>query len=173
MTTPTAAGKRRGRCASWSKAMRFCLPPDHRHALERGPFRSTSTQKKWPQLLASPARVALLRIRKTRPDHRVQIRTTSRKTRIYAKYILKNHPDARSHPVPERWTSPRLCHRLKAGLGDKAATDDRRRNLLYGFGRPTIRFANRQIENRLAPILLYVRLNAEIRGRPSKRRSVG
>ena len=51
--------------------------------------------------------------------------------RIYGQYILKNHPNAKIGILYQNDDLGRdYVTGLKAGLGDKAATDDRRRNFL-------------------------------------------
>ena len=51
--------------------------------------------------------------------------------RIYAKYILANHPNARIGILYQNDDMGRdYITGLKSGLGDKAASDDRRRSVL-------------------------------------------
>src|SRR5216683_3264567 len=122
MTTPTHRRKRSSRCASWSKAMRSCLPSRSSARPRTRPFRNTSTEKRCRSYSPPPARRAS-RIGKNAPWTIAYNPNYQSEARIYAKYILKNHPDAKIGILFQNDDLGRdYVTGLKSGLGDKAAT---------------------------------------------------
>jgi hypothetical protein len=122
MTMPIAHQKQSSRSASWSSATRFRSPSRSSARRRTPPSRSTSTQGRCRRLFTSTGASRFSDPQNTpwtiafNPNYQSE-------GRIYAKYILNNHPDAKIGIFYQNDDFGKdYLNRIRTGLGDKAAT---------------------------------------------------